>query len=265
MPDTHSQSEDRSEQLPVGVADEGALRAKAFLLPAILGDEPQLVALRQRLEGRVAFDLLGLPDVDAPAALLSSMDKTARIVVDEIVRRQPTGPIALIGFSFGASLALEVAAQLIRKQRTVAFLGVLDGAFRTDELKRSKTELLRLSLTAAGIGSLISRFLERLNNRRRLFIAARSGSTRVLQSPAIRDALLVDFRCKALNSWQPPACSARGVAIFSGGLGEENRIRWASLCPNLAVLNVEAEHGSFLKGPSLEMIVQALAERSARP
>ena len=235
---------------------------RAFLLPALLGDEAQLVDLRHHLQGRIDFDLIGLPDADAPAALLSSMNMTARFVVDEIVRRQPQGAIALVGFSFGASLALEVAAQLTRKPRSVCFLGVLDGAFRTDELQRSPTELLRLCVSAKGIASLALHLFKRLDNRRRLITAARAGLKKPGHSPALREALLIDCRCKALNSWQPPSCFAHGVLIFSGTLGAENRDRWVSLCPNLSVLTVEATHGDLLKGHSLERIVQTLRERS---
>ncbi len=235
---------------------------RSFLLPAILGDEPQLVALRQKLEGRIEFDLLDLPDIESPADLLSSLNRTARVLVEEIVRRQPTGPIALIGFSFGASLALETAAQLTRMQRVISFLGILDGAFRTDELQRSKAELLRLCLSAEGIASLVRRLIERVENRVKLVIATRARSTKAAHSPAIRDALLVDLRCQALNGWQPPACSVPGLLVFSGSLGIENRRRWESLCPDLEVLDVEAKHGDFLKGHSLEAIVRALTDRA---
>lgn len=234
---------------------------RSFLLPAILGDEPQLAAFRQRLEGRIEFELLELPGLKAPADLLSSMSETARLVVDDIVRRQPTGAIAVIGFSFGASLALEVAAQLARVERAVSFLGVLDGAFSTSELKRSKTELLRLCLSARGIASLGRHFVRRLSNRARILLATRGGAAARLPSTAVEEALLIDYRCKALNSWEPPPCLVPGLLIFSGSLGPRNRSRWESLCPNLAVLDVAAKHGDFLKGRSLDLIVQALDGR----
>lgn len=234
---------------------------RSFLLPAILGDEPQLAAFRKRLEGRIDFELLDLPGIEAPADLLSSMSETAQLVVDDIVRRQPTGAVAVIGFSFGASLALEVAARLARVERAVSFLGVLDGAFSTSELKRSKAELLRLCLSAEGIASLGRHFVRRLGNRARILLATRASAAAQPPSPAVEEALLMDYRCKALNSWQPPSYLGAGLLIFSGSLGPRNRKRWEGLCPNLAVLDVAAKHGDFLKGRSLGLIVQALDGR----
>jgi thioesterase domain-containing protein len=234
---------------------------KAFLLPALLGDEPQLRNFRGALDGHIDFDLLRLPDRDAPPALLSSMRETARVLVDQVTTRQPSGVVALVGFSFGASLALEVAAQLERLGRTIAFLGILDGAFRTGELKLTRSETLRLCSTPRGLAKLAVHIVKRLDNRARLILAARKLTT--VQAPAMQDALLMDYRCKALNSWDPPGCSAPGVVIFSGALGGENRRKWLSLCPNLAVLDVEARHGDFLKGRSLASIVDALSKRSA--
>ena len=236
---------------------------RAFLLPAILGDEPQLADFRGKLDGRIQFELLALPDDGAPAALLSSMQQTARVIADEIVRRQPAGAIALMGFSFGASLALEVAAQLTAGQRTVSFLGILDGAFRTNELKRSKAELLRLCLSVDGAMGLARHGFERLKNRQRLLMASWSKSTNTAQTPAVRDAILMDLRCNALNEWQPPSCPAPGIAVCSGALGVANRHRWRSLCPNLDVLTLESRHEDLLKGRSLQLIVDALAERAS--
>jgi thioesterase domain-containing protein len=235
---------------------------RAFFLPAIFGDEPQLSRFRESLGGRIDFEVLHLPDIDAPPALLSSMACTARVVVDQITTRQPSGPIALVGFSFGASLALEVAAQLGQQGRTVSFLGILDGAFRTGELKLTRAETLQLCSTPGGIAKLAIHVFRRLDNRVRLTIATRA---RGAAAPAMQEALLMDFRCKALNSWDPPGCSAPGLVVFSGALGDQNKRRWLSLCPNLSVLDVEARHGDFLTGRSLGLIGEALAERSAVP
>lgn len=40
--------------------------APMFLVPALFGDEPKLMHLRERLAGRVRFVTLTIPDIEAP-------------------------------------------------------------------------------------------------------------------------------------------------------------------------------------------------------
>ena len=117
-----------------------------FLLPGLFGDEPQLRDLRERFAGSVGFELLDLPDVEAPPSLLSDLPALAGRAVAEMLRRQPGGPISVAGFSFGASVALEAATQLVRSGRTVRELWILDGAFHGADFRRS-TGTLPVSYT----------------------------------------------------------------------------------------------------------------------
>jgi amino acid adenylation domain-containing protein len=54
------------------------------------------------------------------------MESIAADYLSEIRKVQPTGPYCLAGYSFGGSVALEMAQQLTRTGESVAFLGLID-------------------------------------------------------------------------------------------------------------------------------------------
>ena len=59
----------------------------------------------------------------------TSVEQMAAHYVDEICSFQPEGPISLAGYSMGGLIAFELAQQLLRKGREVAFLGIIDTGF----------------------------------------------------------------------------------------------------------------------------------------
>jgi acyl-CoA synthetase (AMP-forming)/AMP-acid ligase II/thioesterase domain-containing protein len=60
-------------------------------------------------------------------AYFASFDEIATTYVEAIRKRQPQGPYALAGYSFGAAVAFEVARQLEALGERVSFLGCIDG------------------------------------------------------------------------------------------------------------------------------------------
>lgn len=235
----------------------------AFLIPSVFGDEPQLQDLRRRLHGWVDFDVLALPDAGARGALLTDMAATGRFLVDEISRRRPVGSIALIGYSFGASMALEVAAQLTEAGRRVTFLGALDGPFQppgfaghsADDFCAAPRRLVKSIVVDAAVS---------MDTVRRLAIgAAPTGSFVGGRAEPMRRALLWHLRNKALKAWVPRGCNAPGIHVSTGTYGPTNLARWAALCPNLRFLEVHASHEHLLKGTALDAVVTALAAQVA--
>ncbi|BCJ51556.1 hypothetical protein Asp14428_30310 [Actinoplanes sp. NBRC 14428] len=73
-----------------------------------------------------------MPLVGLQSPLLSGADLPPTLTelaarhADAVQQYQPTGPIRLLGWSFGGALALCVAAELTARGRTVAFTGMLD-------------------------------------------------------------------------------------------------------------------------------------------
>ena len=60
--------------------------------------------------------------------LFSSIKEMASSITTELLRRHPVGPICLIGYSFGASLAIESALQLTERGKSVPLVVIIDMA-----------------------------------------------------------------------------------------------------------------------------------------
>jgi thioesterase domain-containing protein/aryl carrier-like protein len=97
--------------------------APVFCLPPASGLTWQFAALKRYLDvpliGLQSPSLSGLPVPDSMAALAASH-------ADRVVALAPTGPIRLLGWSFGGALALCLAAELTARGREVTFVGMLD-------------------------------------------------------------------------------------------------------------------------------------------
>ena len=63
---------------------------------------------------------------DGSRPLLMTIEDQAAFYVQELVTHQPEGPYYLGGYSHGGRVAYEMAQQLARSGRTLAFLGIID-------------------------------------------------------------------------------------------------------------------------------------------
>lgn len=244
---------------PMDRIRDAAAPLKAFLIPSVFGDEPQLQDLRRRLQDTISFDLLAMPDVGARGSLLTDMAATGQDLVGEILRRSPAGPLALVGYSFGASMALEVAAQLSDVGREVVFLAVLDGPFEPPKVGQRQSA----GVPPAGSRKLLKFIV--VNAIRsmgfiRLLVARATPSKPAADDrmQAVRRAMLWHLRNKALTNWKPRGCSAPGLHISTGDYGPANRARWAELCPNLHHVEVSAVHEDLLKRGALKAVSSLL-------
>ena len=231
----------------------------AFLIPSVFGDEEQLRDLRERLRGTIAFDVLVLPDAGARGALLTDMAATGRLLVEEIGRRRPDGPVALVGYSFGASMALEVAAQLGDAGRPVAFLAALDGPFEPPRVAGATPVFPVLAGPRRLLKSLVVDAADSMPTMRRLVVgAAPSDPSAPARAEPMRRAMLWHLRNKALTGWTPRGCPAPGLHVSTGDYGPDNLALWARLCPNLETVDVCATHELLLRGESLDIVAAAL-------
>ncbi len=234
--------------------------SEAYILPGVFGDQDELAELRQRLRGRLDFELVALPGDGAPGPVLANMVETASAVADEIERRSPAGAIALAGYSFGASAALATAGQLISRGRKISWLGILDGPFKVGELSGRYAELRRATGIKAAAGRAAVDVAGAADGTRRLVLSASPALLGAERSQLVRRALLTHLRNKALEKWLPPSCDADGVHISTGSYGQLNRARWAELCPNLWQVDVATGHEDLLKGKAFENVVSALVQ-----
>ncbi len=236
---------------------------RAFLIPGVFGDEPRLRHLRDVVRGTIDLDLLHLPTTDAPNRILADMAETARGLVTQIDASRRSGPVAIVGYSFGASMALEVACQLTRSGRTVSFLGILDGPFEPPvlvEQRRGMGTIPCKLLKAAAVE--VTECMD--TTRRSLLPSPVHDATHDDRMEPMRRALLWHLRSKALLRWTPETCAAPGVHVHTGSYGPDNRRRWAGLCPRLAQVEVGVDHEHLLGEDTFHAVVTALTQATTR-
>ncbi|HET7085327.1 MAG TPA: amino acid adenylation domain-containing protein [Rhizomicrobium sp.] len=80
------------------------------------------------------------PPLDGTARLPASIAEIAAAYISEIRKVQPAGPYHLIGWSFGGTVAYEMARRLRQSGEAVAFLGLIDtnaGRYNTAGLRKT--------------------------------------------------------------------------------------------------------------------------------
>jgi amino acid adenylation domain-containing protein len=109
----------------------GGERSPLFLVHDGSGVLLYAHALAAHLDAQVP--IYGLPAVTATESQLLTVHGMAARLVRMMRAVQPVGPYLIAGWSFGGTLAYEVATQLIGADQEVAFLGLLD-AFHAPSL-----------------------------------------------------------------------------------------------------------------------------------
>jgi thioesterase domain-containing protein len=101
-------------------------RPTIFLFPGLDGDEPRLTNLRAGLSDRFRIIPIEYPDWPEMVRRSQSFDALVDLAVSQITAAQPGGPLLLAGYSFGGDVAFATATRLLRLERRIGFLGILD-------------------------------------------------------------------------------------------------------------------------------------------
>jgi thioesterase domain-containing protein/acyl carrier protein len=104
--------------------------APVFAVPGLYGHIIVYADLSRELGPEQPFYGLQAVGLDGAEAPLESIEEMAKLYLSEIRKVQPRGPYVLIGACFGATVAYEMARQLLIGGREVAFLGLLDPTHR---------------------------------------------------------------------------------------------------------------------------------------
>ena len=102
----------------------GTLRP-LFAVPGVYGNVVGFANLARELGSEQPFYGLQSVGLDGAGAPLDSIEAMAKLYVTEIRSVQVRGPYAIIGACFGATVAYEMARQLLEAGEEIAFLGLL--------------------------------------------------------------------------------------------------------------------------------------------
>jgi surfactin synthase thioesterase subunit len=117
---------------PVIQLASGQLAAPLFCMHPAGGVVFDYHILAKRLAGRRSVYGIQCRTLIDPSWLDSSMEDMASAYMRLILETQPEGPYYLLGWSFGADLAIETAYLLEQTGRRVAFLGLVDRLVQDD-------------------------------------------------------------------------------------------------------------------------------------
>lgn len=106
--------------------ENGTRPAPLFVLPGLGGDALELKRLAERLPARFTVHALRAQGHAPGEEPHTSVDAMADAQAKTLLALQPFGPFALLGYSFGGLVAVEVARRLEEVGRQVCLLGLLD-------------------------------------------------------------------------------------------------------------------------------------------
>ncbi len=196
--------------------------------------------------------------IDGVTKPLDSVPEMASRYVKELRQVQPEGPYRLIGFCFGGSVCLEMAAQLEDMGQEVDFIGVIDGGLPLDQA-RHETELERLKylVRSRGLGGTARAAWRRVRWRGEEW--RKASIRRIKGEDQARNVAVALANDRAFNSFEPRPSSALITLIRSAeqqvGEGKDWDFAWDDYTPRLQTETVDARHQTLFEGSA----VQALA------
>ncbi len=126
-----------------------------FAVPGVFGNVVGFAELCHELGPGKPFYGLQSVGLDGSEPPLSSIEEMAVLYINEIRTVQPRGPYILLGACFGATVAYEMAHQLLAQGEEVAFLGLLDPTPRGGNYWHERPSLIpRAFRRAVALGSL---------------------------------------------------------------------------------------------------------------
>ena len=111
-----------------------------YAVPGVYGNVIGFADLARELGPEQPFYGLQSVGLDGGEAPLDSIEEMAALYVAEIRSMQPHGPYAIVGACFGATVAYEMARQLLAAGEEVGFLGLLDPTRREGNIAGKNPE-----------------------------------------------------------------------------------------------------------------------------
>lgn len=97
-----------------------------FMLCGVFGYGYRLQQVAREMSPQIPAYILQPPGMDWSSASCSTLPEMTGWYVGAIERERPTGPLALLGTSFGGNMVFEIARQLQHKGRVVELLALVD-------------------------------------------------------------------------------------------------------------------------------------------
>lgn len=237
-------------------------RPKIFFVEGIFGHVGGEAGLRHSVKDSIDVIGLGAPEDGTSDDIIA----VARQMADEVEQRQPSGPLRLVGHSFGAMLVYSLAVEFGRRGRQIEGIVAIDG-------------LLAPALSPHHIARLDDNDFHQLLHKSRA-----SNSTTSPSNRAVTELKRVfDKNCRIAASAQsyapvnynvtlvlPRQDNVTGITeeVFLQNLSAIQAATSGEDIPNFAVLYVDGDHFSMIRSPVVDEVGRLFlshASLSARP
>ncbi len=244
---------ERREESPVVAVRRGD-GPPLFVLPGIGGHALMYLPLARHLRTEHAIYGLQPPGLDGRTTPIEDVRELAGLYLRHVRALQPEGPYAIAGFSFGGTVAWEMARRLGAAGETVGTLALFDTPSRVSARSRVRGAGKRLASMVRSIGEPPAasdddghhaHFYAMDGHLPEAFTAVRDASARALRRyrPGPYDGHVTVLRAA---DDQATAWTARTTG-------------WESLAASVAVHDVAGTHNTMLEEPHVETVATLLA------
>jgi acetoacetyl-CoA synthetase len=194
-----------------------------------------------------------LHNLEVGPSVLESIEETAKAVVGRMREVQPVGPYAILGYSFGGNLAVEVARQLTANGQKVELVTVLD-SYVPGLLPKGLSEVVMHLRIIAGLNLHESYTYISSRIKRRLFPRFQSSPKSKIER-AIAEA--AKHCLHAYDAHRPEGFSGRIVLVRATDFGDlmeaadpSGTCGWSFVCKGgVYVIPMPCRHEDFFKEP----------------
>jgi aspartate racemase len=266
-----SEEEAEAPSLSLVPVQPQGTRRPLFCIHPLFGDVQTYYQLAQRLGTDQPTYALRAPERDAEETF-DTVEERAAYYVDLIRRQQPQGPYSLLGYTTGATLALEVARRLQAQGQEVSVLGLLHGTLGVPGGKQVAPEADDITVLDAHWDTLKFEFTleyERFGRPERwvaMLEQARlnQGSSAFGAQDLHPYARVARATLRALERYTPAPYSGRVVQFVASAAPQthgDDALGWRRVCENLEVVSIPGDHRTMLDSPHVEVLAERLAER----
>ncbi|HWE03446.1 MAG TPA: beta-ketoacyl synthase N-terminal-like domain-containing protein [Tepidisphaeraceae bacterium] len=259
---------------PVITLNEAGRRPPLFFVPGLGGHAFAMRTFAQRLGPDQPISVMHPHGLDPHTVALTSIEEMARVFLGYMRASQPKGPYHLGGYSFGGSVAFEIACQLRALGETVKTLTLLDayapGAFSKRSLPRRLVNHARMIYGTSHRRQYMKRRMGRLWDRLRAAAAGEQQHPGARKpTGAVVDAVRrVTFaNQQAWRAYRPGRFDGR-ISLFRAADTDpmiaqfahcDERNGWGSHVDEVDLLVLPCHHLKLFEGASLDLMTDRIA------
>jgi thioesterase domain-containing protein/acyl carrier protein len=222
-----------------------------FCMPGVYATAFEFRTLATKLRTRRPILAIQLSDLLTGPSALESIEDMAKAIVERLREADPIGPYAIMGYSFGGNLAVEVARQLTARDQKVELVVILDSSVPPMLRKGLSKKIVRLLqiIVSQTLQDSYAYISSRIQHR--LFLALPKSDTERRMVEAYEHCM------RAFHAHRPKPFSGRIVLVQAKDFGNRKEDPsgtngWSSLCKGgVDVIRMDCRHLDLMNEPHI--------------